>query len=322
MLKRWRSASKKEKRIRLKANHIPIVMQLNQLRVFCAVVENKSFSRASEAVHVSQPTVSFQISSLEQELGTQLLDRRGREVTITRSGEVLYRYARRILQLVDEADQAIEQLKGLMRGELTIGASTIPGEYILPGLLAEFKGKYPGIDINLIVGDTRGIVQKVMDNEVEIGLVGTREKNDKLAFESFTTDRLVLITPADCNWLRGETVTLEELKKVPFILRESGSGTRATIKKRLHEAGVKEEDLHVVMTLGSTAAVKKAVESGVGASLISERAIEKEIKLGLIKKVPIKDLELNREFFIVLRRGRSLSPATNALLQFLEGKKG
>jgi len=297
-------------------------MELNQLKVFCAVVEKRSFSRASEAVFLSQPTVSFQISSLEQELGTNLFDRRGREVTITRSGEVLYKYARRILQLADEAKQAIEQLKGLIKGELAIGASTIPGEYILPSLLAQFKEKYPGIDINLVIGDTKEIVKKVMDNEVEIGVVGTREKSDKLVFDSFTTEKLVLITPVNSNWFKEEVATVEELKKVPFILRESGSGTRATMKQKLHEAGVKEEDFTIVMRLGSTTSVKKAVESGAGVSLISEKAIENEIKLGSIKKIPIKDLELDREFFIVYRRQKSHSPATKALLQFLEDKKG
>ncbi len=203
-----------------------------------------------------------------------------------------------------------------------MGASTIPGEYILPSLLAKFKGKYPGIGINLVIGDTKEIVEKVTEAEVEIGVVGTREKSDKLVFTSFITEKLVLIAPVNRSWLQGEAVTVEDLKKVPFILRESGSGTRATVKQKLHEAGVREEDLNVVMILGSTAAVKRAVESGAGVSLISERAIEKEIRLGLVRKIPVKDLDLDREFFIVYRRGRSLSPATEALLQFLEEKKG
>lgn len=297
-------------------------MELNQLKSFCAVVENKSFSKAGRAIHLSQPTVSIQINSLERDLGTRLLDRQGRQVTITRGGEVLYHYARRILQLTDEAEEALEQLKGLVRGTLTIGASTIPGEYILPGLLADFKATYPGIDINLVIGDTMGILQKVMDNEVEIGVVGTRGKNKNLVFDRFTTEKLVLIAPANCSWFRGETVTVGELKEAPFIAREGGSGTRATVKQKLHEAGLKEEDLNVVMMLGSTAAVKKAVESGAGVSFISEKAIQNEINLGSIRKLPIKDLRLDRDFFIVSRRQRSPSPATKALLQFLKKKRG
>jgi DNA-binding transcriptional LysR family regulator len=297
-------------------------MELNQLKVFCEVVKKKSFSKASEAVFISQPTVSLQIRALEQELGTRLLDRQGREVRTTRSGEVLYEYALRILQLADEARQAIEQLKGLIKGELTIGASTIPGGYILPDLLAEFKRKYPGIELDLVVGDTKEIVQKVLDNEVELGVVGTKEKSDKLIFDSFTTEKLVLIIPAHSHWFTSASTTVEELKKVPYVLRESGSGTRTTIKRKLEEIGVKETDLNIVMRLGSTAAVKRAVESGAGVSIVSEKAITNEIKLGSIKKMPIEGLELDREFFVVHKRQRSHSPATKALLQFLEGKKG
>jgi DNA-binding transcriptional LysR family regulator len=295
-------------------------MELNQLRIFCAVVEKKSFSKASEAVFLSQPTVSLQIRALEQELDTRLLDRQGREVSVTGSGKLLYGYARKILQLVDEAEQAIAQLKGLIRGEIIIGASTIPGEYILPRMLAEFKEKHPGIEINLTIGDTREIIHKVLDNEVEIGFVGQREGSEKLVFHNFSTEKLVLIASVNSPWFTRDQIAVEELRKVPFVLRESGSGTRGTVERRLRKLGIKEADLTIAMRVGSTAAVKTAVESGAGVSIISERAIENEIELGLLKKIPIKDLELEREFFTVHRRGRSQSPATKALLKFIEGK--
>jgi DNA-binding transcriptional LysR family regulator len=297
-------------------------MDLNQLKIFCAVVERKSFSRASEAIFLSQPTVSFQIKSLEDELGTMLLDRRGRGVTTTRSGKELYKYARRILQLSNEAIQSIEQLKGLIKGELAIGASNIPGEYILPKMLAEFKRIHSGIDINLVIGDSRDIVEKVLDNEVEIGVVGTKEKEDsRLIYDSFTTDRLVLVCPVTFSLFKQDVITAKELKNVPFVLREGGSGTRATVKHKLQEIGIKENELDVVMRLGSTSAVKKAVESGAGVSLISERSIENELKAGSLKKISIKDIEFAREFFIIYKRRKSHSPATKSLLQFLEEKK-
>ena len=297
-------------------------MELNQLKAFCAVVEKRSFSRAGEVVFLSQPTVSLQISSLEQELGTRLLDRRGREVTATKTGEALYQYARRILQLANEAEQAIEQLKGLMKGTLILGASTIPGEYLLPSLLAEFKALHPAIDIDLRISDTQGVITEVLAHEVEIGFVGTRYKSDKLVFKSLATDKLVLIAPAKNAWTQQDVLNVDQLKEIPFILRESGSGTRSTVKRKLLEKGIKEEELSVIMRLGSTAAVKRAVESGPGVSFVSEKAIENEIKLGTIKVVPIKDLELNREFFIVYSRRKSHSPAAQALLQFLQEKRG
>jgi DNA-binding transcriptional LysR family regulator len=295
-------------------------MELNQLKIFCAVVEKKSFSKASETVFLSQPTVSLQIRALEQELGTRLLDRQGREVSVTGSGKLLYGYARKILQIADEAGQAIAQLKGLIMGDIIIGASTIPGEYILPRLLAGFKEKYPGIEINLMIGDTKEVIHKVLDYEIELGFVGQREGSEKLVFHSFATEKLVLIAPVNSPLPIHDQITVEDLRKVPFILRESGSGTRGTVEHRLRETGVKEANLNIAMRVGSTAAVKKAVESGAGVSIISERAIDNEIKLGLLKQVAIKDLELQREFFTVYRRGRSHSPATKALLKFLEGK--
>ena len=297
-------------------------MELNQLKAFCAVVEKRSFSRAGEVVFLSQPTVSLQISSLEQELGTQLLDRRAREITVTKTGETLYQYAKRVLRLINEAEQSIEQLKGLMKGALTLGASTIPGEYLLPSLLAEFKGIHPAIDIDLQISDTQGVITRVLAHEVEIGFVGTLEKSDKLVFKSLATDKLVLIASADSTWLHQDSPTVEQLRGLPFILRESGSGTRITIKQKLLDKGITEEELNVVMRLGSTAAVKRAVESGLGVSFVSEKAIENEIRLGTIKTIPVKDLELDREFFIVYSGKKSHSPAAQALLQFLQEKKG
>jgi len=166
------------------------------------------------------------------------------------------------------------------------------------------------------------VITEVLAHEVEIGFVGTRDKSDKLVFKSLATDKLVLIASAHSTWLHQATVTVEQLRGIPFILRESGSGTRITVKQKLLEKGIKEEELNVVMRLGSTAAVKRAVESGLGVSFVSEKAIENEIRLGTIETIPVKDLELDREFFIVYSRKRSHSPAAQALLQFLQEKRG
>ena len=296
-------------------------MDIKRLRIFCAVVEKGSFSQAAKMLHLAQPTVSFQIASLEKELGTKLLDRDGREVTVTKSGEVLYQYASRILQLTQEARQAIDEVQGLLRGELAVAASTIPGEYILPPILHRFKEKYSGIDIVLAISDTRGVIKKVMGNEVEVGAVGAKEEKEKLVFTKLATDRIVLITPPNRIWFKRDVITLDELKQVPFITRESGSGTRTIAMQKLKEMGIDEEELNVVMELGSTTVVKKAVECGVGVSFVSERAVETEVKLGLLKEVQVKGLELNRDFFLVHKRQRTLSPAASAFLQFLQEAK-
>ncbi|PIU57777.1 MAG: LysR family transcriptional regulator, partial [Chloroflexi bacterium CG07_land_8_20_14_0_80_51_10] len=154
-------------------------------------------------------------------------------------------------------------------------------------------------------------------NEVEIGVVGASEKSEKLVFTQFVNDKLVLIVPAKNNWFAGEVATLSELREAPFVMREWGSGTRTIMQQRLRETELGMDDLNVVMTLGSTTAVKRAVESGAGVSIASERAVQNEVKLGLIRAMNIDGLELVRDFFIVHRKQKVLSPAAEALLQFL-----
>lgn len=296
-------------------------MDLRQLRAFCAVAEKGSFTLAAQALRLSQPSVSFQIHSLEQELGTTLFDRQSRQTTITPSGKILYEYARKILKLCDEAEQAIDELKGLVRGNVIIGASTIPGEYILPDLLQRFRDRYPGIQVELLVGDTKDIIDKVLGNEVELGVVGATQKSSKLTFGPFANDRLVLIAPASNKWFDDETATLEKLKTAPFVMRESGSGTRTIVSQKLQQMGVAENELNTVMVLGSTTAVKRAVESGAGVSIVSERAVRREMDLGSVRKLRLDGLDLDRDFFIVCRSGRTLPPAVAALLNFFNERK-
>lgn len=290
-------------------------MELRQLEIFCTVAEKRGFSLAAEALGLTQPTVSFQIAALEEELGTRLFERGGRTTSLTRSGEVLYRYAREILALSGEAAQAIHSLKGLLWGEVTIGASTIPGEYILPTVLQTFREAHPGIALSVEIGDTAGILRRVLNNEVDLGVVGAGEKNEKLVFTRFVRDRLVVIAPSR-GWFDGEKLSPEEFRKMPFVMRESGSGTRTVMERKLREKGI--EDLNVVMILGSTEAVKRAVESGAGISIVSERAVRNEVQLGFLRAVEIEGIELQRDFFIVHRKQKVLSPAAGALLEFLK----
>lgn len=291
------------------------------MKAFCAIAERRSFSKAAESLGLTQPTVSFQVSSLEEELGTRLFDRGVKEVTLTKSGEVLYRYAQRISELTIEARKAVDQLKGLVVGDLTIAASTIPAEYILPRPLCQFKEKYPGIEVNLMVTDSSDVINRVLENKVEVGMVGARQKDNKLVFTKIASDRLVLIAPVPNRWFEGDTIAASELKRSPFVVRESGSGTRASLKQRLREVDINEDEFEVVMTLGSTAAVKKAVECGAGVSIVSERAVENEVNLGLIQKIYVTGMDLSRDFYTVHKRQRVLSPAATALLQFLEERK-
>lgn len=297
-------------------------MEIRQLEIFCVVADERGFSVAAEKLGLTQPTVSFQIASLENELGTKLLDRGGRSTMPTKSGEVLYRYARQILELSDEAKQAIHSLIGLLWGEVALGASTIPGGYILPGLLQKFREGHPGIEITMKIDDTGGVLKKVLDNDVELGVVGASDTSEKLAFTKFISDELVVIAPADNKLIEGNSISLDDLKKVPFVSREGGSGTRAIMEGKIKEAGANFGNLNIAMVMGSTESVKRAVESGAGISIVSERAVKNEVKLGLIKTISIEELELTRDFFIVHRRQKVLSPAGEVLFQFLRDSSG
>ena len=149
-------------------------MNLRQLEIFCKIVELKSFSRAARAVYLSQPTLTEHIKSLEEYFGIKLLDRLGREVLPTRPGEILYQYAQKLMNLMEETKQALDNFKGEMRGNVMVGASTIPGEYILPSMIMKFNELFPGISLDLKIGDTRGIISDIIDNRLELGIVGAK----------------------------------------------------------------------------------------------------------------------------------------------------
>ncbi len=292
-------------------------MNLKRLEIFCKVKELKSFSKAAKVLYLSQPTLSMHIKLLEESFELKLFDRLGREVVATKAGEVLYEYAKKILSLVDETKKALEVFKERLCGELNIGASTIPGEYILPSILPKFKEKFPNVSLNLRIGDTKGIISDVLENRVELGVVGAKLENPKLEYYSFSKDKMVLISSPDVDLARKKRIDLDELKDIPFVLREEGSGTRIMVEKILKKAGLDLSMLKVVSVLGSTRSVIEAVKSGIGFSIVSERAVREEISHGTLKVIEIDELELLRDFYIVLRRGKERSPTLDAFLSFL-----
>ena len=202
-------------------------MDLRQLEIFVKVAEIGSFSRAAEALHLTQPTVSEHIRTLEDELGVRLLDRLGRGAAVTRAGELLGSYAGRMLALQREARQALDSFQGKMSGGLVMGASTIPGEYVLPPLIGRFKDKYPEIVITLLIGDSQAVVGWVVEGKAELGVVGARLPHRAGEYRELMPDEEVVVVPAGHAWYGRTQVTLEELRAEPLLLRERGSGARA-----------------------------------------------------------------------------------------------
>jgi len=295
-----------------------IEFDLRQLEIFCKVAELKSFSKAARAVHLTQPTVSEHIAALEEALGTKLFDRLGREVVPTRAGEVLRRYALRFMKLKDETLQGIDELLGVRSGEIQIGASTIPGEYILPRIIGQFRDEYPEIAVRVLVADTETILMRVLAGEFELGIVGSRWKVPHLVLETLWDDELVLAVPARHPWARRRQVSAKELLREPFILRESGSGTRHIMEEALRAHGVSGGSrLNVVAEFGSSTAVKEGIIHGIGVSILSSRAVEAEVKAGLVATLRVRELSLNRSFYLAQDPRRSISPLCRAFLEFL-----
>jgi len=292
-------------------------MDIRALEVFCRIVELKSFSKAAEAVYLTQPTVSGHIKVLEEFVGVKLLDRLGREVLPTKAGELLYGYAKQILALRNQAIQALEEYKGSLKGHLVIGGSTIPGEYVLPALLATFKARYPEISITLKIADSREIVRGVLEGTVELGAVGAKFDDGQLIYLKLLEDELVLALPPGHAWASKPVVALEELVEQPMILREVGSGSRKVFEEALHAARLNSSALAVVAELGSTEAVRQAVKSGAGISVISLRAIQEDLERGALRTVPLEGIRLTRDFYLVYHKNRSRSPLCETFATFL-----
>jgi DNA-binding transcriptional LysR family regulator len=295
-------------------------MDLRQLEIFAGVYERRSFSRAASMLRLTQSTVSEHVRVLEDEVGTRLFDRLGRETVPTRAGELLYAYAKRMLALRTEARQALDQFLGQVTGTLIVGASTIPGEYLLPPLIGRFRERHPRVGITLHISDSRGTVQAVIDGQVEVGIVGADPGNRSLEARALMPDELVVVVPPAHPWVGRTEATLEELRGEPLVIREPGSGSRQALERALEDAGTSLGAMRIIAEMSSTGAIKQAVKAGVGLSIISRRAVEDEERLGLVGCVRLQELAVTRQFYVVTHAGRSRSPLCRAFLEFLDGR--
>jgi DNA-binding transcriptional LysR family regulator len=295
-------------------------MDLRQLEIFVKVAELGSFSRAAQALGLTQPTVSEHIRTLESELGLRLLDRLGRGAAVTRAGELLVSYAGRMLALQREARQALDRFQGRMCGDLQVGASTIPGEYVLPPLIGRFKEKFPDIAITLLIADSQTVVSWVAEGRAELGVVGARLPHRAVEFRELMPDEEVVVVPAGHPWHGQTEVSLPELRSEPLLIRERGSGTRAALETALEGAGLGLAAFRIVGEMGSTQAIKQAVKAGVGISVLSRRAVEEECRHGLLWCLRVKELTVTRAFHLVTHRERSRSPLAEAFRLFLDAE--
>jgi len=291
-------------------------MDLWQLNIFVAVVENKSFSKASEAINLSQPTVSSHIKELEDYFKCRLLDRLGKITEPTKAGEILYHQAKKILSLRDQTETAMHDFLGRAKGGLALGGSTIPSGYILPKIIGPFSKKFPDIHIDIFSGDTFQIVEQIKQGSIEVGLVGAKTDDPRILQEEFVADEMRLIVPADHKWADKTAVGLPELLKEILIAREKGSGTWQSILKSMARAGCDPKTLNATVTMGNTVSVIQGILHHVGISILSTIAVQDDINNGRLKALSVKGLDLNRFFYLTTSPKRALSPICKKFIEF------
>jgi len=300
----------------------PLQIEFRHLESFCRVADLKSFSKAADDLFLTQPTVSGHILSLEQSLFLRLFDRASREVRLTKSGEVFQEYASKILSLRKDLLNALSEFSQGIRGELSLGASTIPGEYLLPRLIGDFKKEHPSFLISLKIADTKEVIQYVLQDHVEFGIIGAKLSHPSLHYEKYEEDEIIVVGPSDHPLTRKKRVNVDELLKEPWIIREEGSGTRIAVEKALRRKGKSLKQFNVVIEMGSTSSVKEGVKAKLGLAFISGRATEGEVRQGAFSRIDVEGLEpISRQIYIVSHRRRTLSPMGMEFLRFLRRKK-
>ena len=294
-----------------------------RLTVFRAVAQQRSFRKAAEHLFLTQPAVSLQIKALEEDLGIQLFDRTGTRVALTKAGEDLYSFAKQSSALLAEAERTIHRRVGEPAGLLELGASTTIAQYLLPGLLAEFRRAFPRVEFSLISGNTEEIVEAVAVHRVALGFIEGPAQNGAVKTQPFLEDELVLIVPAAHEWAERTSVTCSEVSSVPLLMRERGSGTRRVIELALAKHLLKREKLRIAMELDSTEAIKSAVEAGLGVGFISRSAIAKDQRTGnRIRVLAIEGLRIQRDFLIAYAAGPGPQGLAAKLYRFLASHVG
>jgi len=290
----------------------------HKLKVFCTVAETKSFSKTSEIIHLTQPAVSLQIQALEEMYETKLFDRSSSRVILTPAGEVLYKYAKEILALYTAAEKVIGEMTGLVKGSITIGAGSTIGNYMLPSVISDFRKTHPKIKIHLFVANMQGVIELLNAGNINVGLVEGDVKRQKIVVDKLLSDELLLIVPTHHPWAKRKEVSVSELIEEPFILREAGSGTRQTIEKFLARHGIALQGMKVSMVLGTTQAIKEAVENGLGVSIVSRWAVRKEIKYGILSMLSFKEEKILRNFSLITHKNSVSSHAVEEFLTYLK----
>jgi len=289
-------------------------MDIHQLRIFASVYRNRSFSKASEQLFISQPTISEHIKNLEKSLGCALFDRLGRKIEPTTEADLIFPKALQLIEDLERINDLVLKSSQRVKGKLYIGASTIPGNYMLPVMAADFRRQYPEVSFEIVIADTRKITDMLVSHEFFLGIVGASMEPKILNYEPFLDDELVFAgTP---KYMADMSNKLPKIHQVPFLLREEGSGTRKTMEDFLQKMQINLKKMNVVAVLGSTDAIKQAIKAGLGTSILSRRAIAEELANGSLLEMKLGE-EMKRSFYLATHKKRTLPAQYKAFYDFL-----
>ena len=293
-------------------------MDLWQLQIFVTVVEEKSFSKASHTINLSQPTVSTHIKELEQHFQCRLLDRLGKRTEATQAGWILFEYAKKMLAVKDRTESAMLDFIGCTKGRLAIGGSTIPAGYILPRLMGPFGRAYPNVSVSLSAGDTRQVIEDVTYGRVEVGVVGAQTTDAAIVQKILLPDEMKLIVPFGHKWAQLSAVDWHDLINEPFIARESGSGTWQSICSSMADAGYDPTKLTTCITMGSSVSVIQGILNHVGVSILSTTAVADDLAKGRLFALAVNGLDLDRFFYLTWAKKRTQSPICKKFIAFAQ----
>lgn len=298
-------------------------MNLKQLEAFVQVAEKKNFSRAAKAMFLTQPTVSAHISGLEKELNTRLLIRNTKDVELSEEGERLYEYAKQITLLTEQIVQEFGSEPDVEeQSTVTIAASTVPAQYLLPEILAKFRQRYPKEQFQILESDSTGVVEQVAARTVDIGLTGTELSKKHCEFLPFYEDDLIVITPNTEQFRRRkqgkEDTVLEWLRSEPLIMREEGSGTRKETMKILQQLGLRIEGLNVIASVENPEIIKRSVSSGMGISVLSALSARDAVSNGSVLGFSLGEMQGKRQIYVVYNKNFRLSPGAERVLKTIK----
>jgi DNA-binding transcriptional LysR family regulator len=295
-----------------------IFLDLRQLETFIEVANLKSFSKAADKLYITQPTVTNHIQNLEKEMKTSLINRSGKNISLTPSGTILYEYAINIINSCKMAKFKLESFKGKIQGHLDIFSSTIPSKYVLPNIVYNFLLTYPDVTFSLISKDSKSIIKSILEGQSDFGIIGTRHCTNQLEYIDLMEDNLFLITPNIKRFSCHNYSTLEKniLLKEKIIMREKGSGVRELVERQMELNFLNLKQLNIIGYVEDTEIIKKLVSLGAGISFLSEISVKDEIQQKKIKIFNIDGFNLNRKFYFVYHKTRHLSPLSEAFKNF------